>query len=215
MSIRSAYSRYIEFFDEFYGSFDEFLDLENGYDVELEFDERYPHFSDEDRQLMLDAYHSGQQEDEDFNIDDVDDDDDFVEQGWVNSNIDQGGVRHRAKTLMSAAAFRAYNIARHNTERLIKRKKILINLMAVSRYNEMAKRLFQLPPNQEEGNLKIFRRLATLYEHSPIEATRSFLNITPAGLRTTMVRAGITPSRKSVKAVSFAVPRFVAPEIDV
>lgn len=210
MSIKTVYARYIAFYDEFFGTIDEFEDLENGYDVELEFDDRVL-FSDEEKRELLEAYHSGQQEDDEFDLDADDDDDEFVEQGWVNSNVDRGGVRQRVKTPMSAAAFRAYNIERHNTERLIKRRKILTNLIAVSRYNEMAKRLFLLPPDQEEGNLKVFRKLAVLYEHNPQEASRSFLNKTPKGLQTTMARAGITPSRKTVKAASYAVNRFVIP----
>lgn len=211
MSIRSAYSRYIEFFDEFYGSFEDFLELEDNYEIEPDFVERFPHFSDEDRQELLEASRSAHLEDEEFDIDAIEDEDEFVEQGWVNSNIDQGGVRQRVRTPMTAAAFRAFNLARHNTERMIKRRKILANLMTISRYNAMAKQLFQLPSDQEEGNLKFFRKLAQLYEYSPQEATRTFSNLSDAGLKVTMTRAGIPFSRKSVKAVKYAVSRFRVP----
>jgi len=141
----------------------------------------------------------------------LDDEDDFKESPWVNSDIDQGGGVHRARTLMTPAAFKAYNQRRHDTERLIKRRKILTALMETSKNNVIAKRLFNLPDNQEEFNLTVFRQLAIRYMYEPVQVSFSFNTAfsRPDGVKAIMHSAKIPITRASVKATVYALKRFV------
>lgn len=208
----SFHQRYLYCYDTLYMSIEDFEDFENAEfsDELFDPDAFEGKFTRDELAEIHEHYLLTKDEEQEVDYSCLDEEEDFQESPWVNSDLDQGGGTHRARTLMTPTAFKAFNQRRHDTERLLKRRKVLTALKETAKNNVIAKRLFNLPDNQEEFNMTVFRLLAIRYMYDPIQVSFSYINAfsRPDGVKAIMQSAKIPITRASVKATNFALKRF-------